>query len=78
MSDKPLLDEKQLASLLHISVASARRWRLLRQGPRFLKIGASAVRYDPDDLAAWLASRPAGGDGGQILQPSLGARKRKA
>jgi predicted DNA-binding transcriptional regulator AlpA len=61
MSEKPLLDEKQLARTLNISVASARRWRLLNQGPKFLKIGAS-VRYRPEDVDGWLASRPAGGE----------------
>jgi predicted DNA-binding transcriptional regulator AlpA len=61
MSERALLDEKQLARTLNISVASARRWRLLNQGPRFLKIGAS-VRYRPEDVDAWLASRPAGGE----------------
>ena len=61
MSEQTLLDEKQLARTLNISVASARRWRLLRQGPKFLKIGAS-VRYRPGDLELWLASRPTGGE----------------
>jgi hypothetical protein len=44
-----------------LSVASVRRWRLLRQGPKYLKIGA-AVRYKPEDLTSWLESRPTGGD----------------
>jgi predicted DNA-binding transcriptional regulator AlpA len=61
MSEKPFLDEKQLATTLNISVASARRWRLLRQGPKFLKIGSS-VRYRPEDIDAWLDSRPTGGE----------------
>jgi hypothetical protein len=43
-----------------LSVASVRRWRLLRQGPKYIKIGA-AVRYTPEDVAAWLRARPAGG-----------------
>jgi predicted DNA-binding transcriptional regulator AlpA len=60
MSEKALLDEKQLARALNISVASTRRWRLLRQGPRFLKVGAS-VRYRAEDVDAWLASCPCGG-----------------
>jgi predicted DNA-binding transcriptional regulator AlpA len=63
MSEKDLLDEKQLASRLNLSVASARRWRLLRQGPKFLKIGAS-VRYRSEDVEAWLNSRPTGGESG--------------
>jgi len=63
MSEKALLDEKQLANKLNLSVASARRWRLLRQGPKFLKIGAS-VRYRTEDVEAWLNSRPTGGEVG--------------
>jgi predicted DNA-binding transcriptional regulator AlpA len=55
-----LLNEHDLARLTGLSVASVRRWRLLRQGPRFLKIGA-AVRYKPKDVSAWLESRPTGG-----------------
>jgi predicted DNA-binding transcriptional regulator AlpA len=57
----PLLTEVQVAKLTGMSLASVRRWRLLRQGPRYLKIGA-AVRYKPEDLAAWLESRPSGGE----------------
>ena len=56
-----LLNEHDVARITGLSVASVRRWRLLRQGPRYLKIG-SAVRYNPEDLAAWLHSRPSGGD----------------
>jgi predicted DNA-binding transcriptional regulator AlpA len=59
-----LLTEYDVARITGLSVASVRRWRLLRQGPRYLKIG-SAVRYRPEDVTAWLASRPTGGDGRQ-------------
>jgi predicted DNA-binding transcriptional regulator AlpA len=55
-----LLNEHDVARITGLSVASVRRWRLLRQGPRYLKIGA-AVRYRPEDVVAWLASRPSGG-----------------
>lgn len=55
-----LLNEHDLARITGLSVASVRRWRLLRQGPRYIKIGA-AVRYKPEDIAAWLESRPCGG-----------------
>jgi len=57
-----LLDEHDVARITGLSVASVRRWRYLKQGPIYLKIG-SAVRYRPDDIAAWLASRPTGGEG---------------
>lgn len=42
--DTGLLNEHEVAAYLKISVASVRRWRMLRTGPRFVKIGA-AVRY---------------------------------
>jgi len=55
-----LLNEYDVARIIGLSVASVRRWRLLRQGPRYLKIGA-AVRYKPEDISAWIESRPSGG-----------------
>lgn len=56
-----LLNEHDVARITGLSVASVRRWRLLRQGPRYLKIG-SAVRYRAEDITTWLASRPTGGE----------------
>jgi predicted DNA-binding transcriptional regulator AlpA len=55
-----LLSEHDVARVIGLSVASVRRWRLLRQGPKFLKLH-SAVRYRAEDLKAWLESRPSGG-----------------
>jgi predicted DNA-binding transcriptional regulator AlpA len=62
-SFETLLNEHDVARITGLSVASVRRWRLLRLGPKYLKIGA-AVRYRPEDIAAWLASRPTGGETG--------------
>ena len=56
-----LLNEYDVARVTGLSVASVRRWRFLKQGPKYLKIG-SAVRYRPEDVTAWLASRPTGGE----------------
>lgn len=56
-----LLNEYDVAKVTGLSVASVRRWRLLRQGPKYLKIG-SAVRYRREDVIAWLESRPTGGE----------------
>jgi predicted DNA-binding transcriptional regulator AlpA len=56
-----LLNEYDVARITRLSVASVRRWRLLRRGPRYLKIG-SAVRYKGEDIATWLESRPTGGE----------------
>lgn len=56
-----LLNEHDVARITGLSVASVRRWRLFRQGPKYLKIGA-AVRYRTEDIRSWLDSRPAGGE----------------
>jgi len=55
-----LLNERDVARITGLSVASVRRWRLFRQGPRYIKIGA-AVRYKPADVSAWLDTRPSAG-----------------
>jgi predicted DNA-binding transcriptional regulator AlpA len=55
-----LLNEYQVAEMLGVSVATVRRWRLLKQGPRFLKLGA-LCKYRIEDITSWLESRPSGG-----------------
>jgi len=55
-----LLNEYQVAEMLGVSVATVRRWRLLKQGPRFLKLGV-LCKYRTEDIASWLESRPSGG-----------------
>jgi Helix-turn-helix domain len=51
----PLLKEAEAAEWIRVEVATLRRWRWAKRGPRYLKIGA-AVRYDPLDLAEFLQS----------------------
>ena len=53
-----LLTEHEVAEQLALSVATMRRWRLFRQGPKWLKLG-SAVRYRPEDVKAYLDGRSA-------------------
>lgn len=48
-----LLTEKDIAALLQISIPTLRRWRMLRTGPAFVKLGA-LVRYRPEDLSAFM------------------------
>jgi len=52
-----LLNEKEVAERLAISVATVRRWRFTGQGPRATKVGA-AVRYKPSDIDSFLAQCP--------------------
>jgi predicted DNA-binding transcriptional regulator AlpA len=55
-----LLNEFDVAHVTGLSVASVRRWRLFKTGPKYLKIG-SAVRYRVGDVQAWLETCPTGG-----------------
>ena len=70
-----LLNEHDVARITGLSVASVRRWRLLKQGPRYLKLGA-AVRYKAEDISAWLESRPTGGERnpGEVIEETVSAR----
>ena len=56
-----LLNERQVAEILGVSVATVRRWRLLGQGPLFIKIGV-LVRYHPESVCLFLAGRRTGGE----------------
>jgi hypothetical protein len=48
-----LINEHEAAIRLGLSVKTLRRWRWLRRGPPWVKIG-NAVRYVPHDLAAFI------------------------
>jgi excisionase family DNA binding protein len=56
-----MLNEHQVAEYLNMSVASVRRWRVLRKGPKFVKIG-SAVRYKREEIEKWLDACAGCGD----------------
>lgn len=51
-----LLNERQVATRLNVSVPTVQKWRFLRRGPAYVKCGR-AVRYRPEDLEAFLESR---------------------
>ena len=52
----PLIDERQLAEKLGVSVATIRHWRYTLQGPPVRKVGRS-VRYSQRECEAWLDSQ---------------------
>jgi predicted DNA-binding transcriptional regulator AlpA len=56
-SDDRLLSEGEAAEYLGLSPHTLNRWRVVRAGPPFIKIGAKAVRYRLPDLAAWVESQ---------------------
>ena len=51
-----LIDERAVAARLGVTVAAVRKWRLLRTGPPFAKLGG-AVRYSPSAISAWIEAR---------------------
>jgi excisionase family DNA binding protein len=55
------LTEIEVAERTHISLATLRRWRLEKRGPKFYKFG-SLVRYHKQDLAQWEQAQPSGGE----------------
>jgi len=56
-----LLDERDVARWIRVSVATLRYWRAEGKGPRYRKVG-QLVRYTPSDVNGWLNSRPSGGE----------------
>lgn len=52
----PLITEHEAARHLRLAVATLRKWRVHGGGPRYIKL-SRAVRYDPADLAEWVAAR---------------------
>jgi len=69
------LTEKDVAKQINVSLATLRRWRLERRGPRFVKVGA-LVRYRPEDLEQWMAALPTGGTAPQRENIRLAAVSR--
>jgi len=51
-----LLDQREAAKLLRLSIRTMERLRLLGTGPCFVKCGRS-VRYRQSDLETWIAQR---------------------
>jgi predicted DNA-binding transcriptional regulator AlpA len=51
-----LLTSKQVAEHFKISESTVREWRVLGEGPPFVKISRS-VRYRPEDIERWAKAR---------------------
>ena len=50
---------EQLADLLCVDASTLRRWRTAdpQQGPPYVRLSASVVRYPADEVDKWLRSR---------------------
>jgi predicted DNA-binding transcriptional regulator AlpA len=59
------LNEFDVARMTGMSIQTVRRWRLLGQGPKYMKFrhdtgthrSSAAVRYRPEDVEEWMSSR---------------------
>lgn len=52
-----LLNVREAAARLGLSKSTLDKMRCAGKGPRYVKSTDRAVRYDPDDLDAWIAAR---------------------
>lgn len=59
-STMQLLTEREVASVLNVSLSCLRKWRWQRVGPPVVKL-SSMCRYPHDGLMAWIESQPKAG-----------------
>lgn len=52
-----LLNVREAAARLGLSKSTLDKMRCAAKGPRYVKSTDRAVRYDPQDLDAWIAAR---------------------
>lgn len=53
---RQLLSIEELADYLDVPVATVRRWRIDKTGPRGIRVGRH-IRYRPSDVEFWLELR---------------------
>jgi Helix-turn-helix domain len=53
---KALLNESSVAKQLHCEVKTLQAWRCRGGGPSFIRVGR-LIRYSPEDVLAYIASR---------------------
>lgn len=51
-----LLNESEVAKVLHVEVSTVRRWRWSGGGPPFVKL-KGAVRYEPASIEKYVKTR---------------------
>jgi len=54
-----MLNEKQTARMMSVSVAALRRWRHERRGPQFVRL-ERCVRYDMNSILRYLSENSSG------------------
>lgn len=56
MTADQLLTPDQVSARLQVPVATLRRWRYMREGPRYVKCGRH-VRYPPEEVDAYIRAQ---------------------
>jgi predicted DNA-binding transcriptional regulator AlpA len=54
---KELINDREVAKITGLSVASVRRLRVRQKGPKYYKLGTK-VKYRPEDVVSWLEEQP--------------------
>lgn len=54
---EPLLTPDEVAQMLGMKPSTLVRWRRLKQGPPYVRVGHRTVRYQPEAVRAWMDSR---------------------
>ena len=49
-----LLNERETAKLLKMSIQGLRNWRCNGKGPRYLRVGGKMIRYSMEDLEKFI------------------------
>ncbi|HEY2774681.1 MAG TPA: helix-turn-helix domain-containing protein [Candidatus Binatia bacterium] len=53
----PHLTTRDVAALLGCRPQTLEKWRMTGDGPPFCVVGRGSIRYSPESVQAWLASR---------------------
>jgi predicted DNA-binding transcriptional regulator AlpA len=54
-----LLTDAELATLYGVALQTVRNWRTKGEGPKWVRIGARAIRYKPADVRAFIEGKDA-------------------
>lgn len=69
-----LLTENDVSACLKVSLACLRRWRLVGDGPQYIKVN-NLVRYREADINTWVEQLPSAGNGRRLGPRSVARTK---
>lgn len=52
-----LITTEKLAKAFNVKPQTVRLWRVQGKGPRYIRLSASKVAYDPRDVEQWIRDR---------------------